>query len=59
VGRPPQELMRIWDRVPICKDFRPGHRLGIWNTCNLAEEGKKGRHGGQRKELRREAEKRD
>jgi hypothetical protein len=49
VGRPPQELMRGWGRAPICKAFRPDHRLGIRATHNLAEEGKKGRRGGQRK----------
>jgi hypothetical protein len=48
VGRPPQELMRGWGRAPICKDFRPDRRLGIRDTCNLDEEGKKRRCGGQR-----------
>jgi hypothetical protein len=41
--------MRGWGRTPICKAFRPDHRLGIGATHNLVEEGKKGRHGGQRK----------
>jgi hypothetical protein len=51
VGRPPQELMKGWGRAPICKAFRPDHILGIWATYNLAEEGKKGRRGGQMKTL--------
>jgi hypothetical protein len=42
VGRPPQELMRVWGRPPICKASRPDHGLGIQATHNLAEEGKKG-----------------
>jgi hypothetical protein len=46
VGRPPQELMRGWGRPPICKASIPDHGLGIQATCNLAEKGKKGRHGG-------------
>jgi hypothetical protein len=49
VGIPPEELMRGWGKVPIFKDFRPYHRLGIQATHNLAEEGKKGRCGGKRK----------
>ena len=42
MGRPPQELMRGWGRLPISKASRPDHRLGIRATHNLAEEGKKG-----------------
>jgi hypothetical protein len=49
VGRPPQELMMGWGRMPIYKAFRPNHILGIRDTHNIVEEGKKGRHGGQRK----------
>jgi hypothetical protein len=49
VGIPTQELMRGWGRVPICKAFRPDHRLGIQDTCNVVEEGKKGSYCGQRK----------
>jgi hypothetical protein len=49
VGRTLQELMRGWGRAPIYKAFRPDHRLGIQDTHNLSEEGKKGRCGGQRK----------
>jgi hypothetical protein len=41
--------MRGWGREPICKDFITDHELGIRATHNLAEEGKKGRCGGQRK----------
>jgi hypothetical protein len=44
----PQELMRGWGRLPICKASRPNHRLGIWATHNLSIKGKKGRHGGHR-----------
>jgi hypothetical protein len=32
--------MRGLGRETICKDFRPDHRLGIWDTHNLAEERK-------------------
>jgi hypothetical protein len=42
VGRPPQELMRGWGRTPICKAFKPDHRLEIQSTHNFVEEGKKG-----------------
>jgi hypothetical protein len=49
VGRPPQELIRGWGRAPIWKAFIPDHILVIRATCNLVEEGKKGRRGGQRK----------
>jgi len=49
VGRPPQDVMRGWGRAHICKAFRPDHKLGIRATCNIVEEGNKGRCGGQRK----------
>jgi hypothetical protein len=46
VGRPPQELMRGWGRVPIYKDSRPNHELGNKDTHNIDEGGKKGRCDG-------------
>ena len=39
---PPQESMRGWGKLPIRKDSRPDHGLGIQATHNLSEEGKKG-----------------
>jgi hypothetical protein len=32
---PPQELMRRWGRVPICKATKPNHELGIQTHVTL------------------------
>jgi hypothetical protein len=32
---PPQELMRRWGRVTICKASRPNHKLGIRTHATL------------------------
>jgi hypothetical protein len=49
VGRPPQELMRGWGRLPICMDSIADNRLEIRATRNLTGKDKKGKHGGGQK----------
>jgi hypothetical protein len=33
--------MRRWGRVPICKDSRPNHELGIWTHATLLRKERK------------------
>jgi hypothetical protein len=37
----PQELMRIWGRVPICESSRPDHELGIRTHATLMRKARK------------------
>jgi hypothetical protein len=37
----PQELIRIWGRVPIFKTSRPDHEMGIWTHATFLRKERK------------------
>jgi hypothetical protein len=58
VGKASSKLMRIWGRVPICKNSRPDHKLGIQtHTMFLRKERNEVIHG--KRQILEEAEWRD